>query len=94
MQFFGCRPVLSVTYNNLGPKVEDNVIIIFIKQIMLFIIYVQDSLKSYMFPQQETLLPLSTLDVIYHYKAENLSSCIVLVSTFCFFTLCPCCINF
>jgi hypothetical protein len=30
-------------------------IIIFIKQIMLFIIYVQDSLKSYMFPKQNYL---------------------------------------
>jgi hypothetical protein len=37
----------------------------------------------------ETLLPLSTLNAIHHYKIENLSSCIVLVSTQFAFSLMP-----
>jgi hypothetical protein len=35
----------------------------------------------------KTLQPLSTFDVTYHYKAENSSSCIVLVSTHFAFSL-------
>jgi hypothetical protein len=35
----------------------------------------------------ETLLPHSTLDVMHHYKAENMSSWIVLVSTHFAFSL-------